>query len=438
MENKKGFTLVELLAVISILALLVIVAMPKVLELFNESKQNTFEVEMTNIFNTAKTTFISESISDSKKKLYCNTPGCQGKPLDMDMPDNLKYSIKLNKNGEVMCFQATNGSFYYVSQGVTDSMNFTGLTKYTTDSTTDFVPDCYFSVDYKDIKRINVINIYPDKTNSEYPVETNPGTYEGCDRYKKYKSSALKSWMETPSVESSNGYGKGIIKVIPVSFTEFNSNPNPDFWVKKYYNDNCIPESENDPKLNRTTADLLYIGTWDANAQTPYSDDAIEAIDNWTDSGKPIIAGHDVLIMEQSSSKTLTEKILRKFGMKSEGAHSPELNRVHILSNKKRNVFTLWPWIIIDGEEGLKIHKTHTTSQKVVEGEIWITLGKDKITEEEAKKKNLFYLATYNNTAIIQTGHSNASAEIDEQKIIANTIFFMYYKHVLKENGEEL
>ena len=36
--NKKGFTLVELLAVIAILALLVIVAMPNVLEMFNACK----------------------------------------------------------------------------------------------------------------------------------------------------------------------------------------------------------------------------------------------------------------------------------------------------------------------------------------------------------------------------------------------------------------
>ena len=33
--NKKGFTLVELLAVIAILALLIIIALPNVLEMFN-------------------------------------------------------------------------------------------------------------------------------------------------------------------------------------------------------------------------------------------------------------------------------------------------------------------------------------------------------------------------------------------------------------------
>ena len=34
------------------------------------------------------------------------------------------------------------------------------------------------------------------------------------------------------------------------------------------------------------------------------------------------------------------------------------------------------------------------------------------------------YLSTYGNNAFIQTGHSNGSATEDEQKIIANIIFY--------------
>ncbi|MEE1253005.1 MAG: Cna B-type domain-containing protein, partial [Bacteroidales bacterium] len=39
---------------------------------------------------------------------------------------------------------------------------------------------------------------------------------------------------------------------------------------------------------------------------------------------------------------------------------------------------------------------------------------------------NNFYLTTYNNCAMIQTGHSNGSATPDEQKILANLIFYCY------------
>ena len=44
--NKKGFTLVELLAVIAILAILVIIALPNVLKMYNTSKKNIFLVEV--------------------------------------------------------------------------------------------------------------------------------------------------------------------------------------------------------------------------------------------------------------------------------------------------------------------------------------------------------------------------------------------------------
>ena len=48
--NKKGFTLVELLAVIAILAILVLVAVPNVLGMFNKAKKDTFLTETKNIF----------------------------------------------------------------------------------------------------------------------------------------------------------------------------------------------------------------------------------------------------------------------------------------------------------------------------------------------------------------------------------------------------
>ena len=37
--NKKGFTLVELLAVITILAILILIALPNIMGLFNDAKE---------------------------------------------------------------------------------------------------------------------------------------------------------------------------------------------------------------------------------------------------------------------------------------------------------------------------------------------------------------------------------------------------------------
>jgi len=54
MNNKKGFTLVELLAVIAILAILVIIALPNVMGMFNQAKKNSFTTEVKEIYKVAQ------------------------------------------------------------------------------------------------------------------------------------------------------------------------------------------------------------------------------------------------------------------------------------------------------------------------------------------------------------------------------------------------
>ena len=36
-----------------------------------------------------------------------------------------------------------------------------------------------------------------------------------------------------------------------------------------------------------------------------------------------------------------------------------------------------------------------------------------------------YYLTTWNNTAMIQTGHSNGESTEDERKVLANTLFYL-------------
>ena len=53
------------------------------------------------------------------------------------------------------------------------------------------------------------------------------------------------------------------------------------------------------------------------------------------------------------------------------------------------------------------------------------------LNDEEAKKKipsdiNIkYYLTTWNNTAMIQTGHSMGNSTEDERKVLANTLFYL-------------
>lgn len=66
--NKKGFTLVELLAVIVILAVLALVAMPNVTRLMNDSRKNAFITEVENFVTYAQTSYTNSQISGTVPK----------------------------------------------------------------------------------------------------------------------------------------------------------------------------------------------------------------------------------------------------------------------------------------------------------------------------------------------------------------------------------
>lgn len=63
MKEKKGFTLVELLAVIVILAVLVLLAVPSVLKMMDGAKTNAFKIEGENIAKAAKTAYADDLLN---------------------------------------------------------------------------------------------------------------------------------------------------------------------------------------------------------------------------------------------------------------------------------------------------------------------------------------------------------------------------------------
>ena len=69
MKNKKGFTLVELLAVIAILAILVIIALPNVMNLFKTAKRNAFETQVRKVAQVSKQKLLTTS--NSQKTFDC-------------------------------------------------------------------------------------------------------------------------------------------------------------------------------------------------------------------------------------------------------------------------------------------------------------------------------------------------------------------------------
>ena len=110
--NRKGFTLVELLAVIAILALLVIIALPNVLSMFNKAKKDTFLTEAKNIFKESASKYISDNIHNSNEgNIYCKSETDSKNPLDMDLGDTYYY-IEKDKTGKTIKFVVWNSSGY--------------------------------------------------------------------------------------------------------------------------------------------------------------------------------------------------------------------------------------------------------------------------------------------------------------------------------------
>ena len=107
MKNRKGFTLVELLAVIAILAILVIIALPSVINMYNKAQKQTFLTEARNVYREAEKKFLANSISGKNTKVFNSEDSTK---LDMN-GKKLQYCVVLNNSGKVSDMKVSNGKW---------------------------------------------------------------------------------------------------------------------------------------------------------------------------------------------------------------------------------------------------------------------------------------------------------------------------------------
>ena len=112
MKNKKGFTLVELLAVIAILAILVIIALPNVLKMFRSAKENTFVTEVQEIVKTAEQNYLSGSLSNKECKCFSSASN----PLNLNGRNNIEYYVEFNDKGQVINLIVKDDNYQFVSE----------------------------------------------------------------------------------------------------------------------------------------------------------------------------------------------------------------------------------------------------------------------------------------------------------------------------------
>ena len=67
-----------------------------------------------------------------------------------------------------------------------------------------------------------------------------------------------------------------------------------------------------------------------------------------------------------------------------------------------------------------------------IDGAYWNDPNNNNLMDENETRNFIpsdanhrYYLTTWNNTAMIQTGHSNGESTEDERKVLANTLFYL-------------
>ncbi len=121
--NKKGFTLVELLAVIAILAILMLLVTPNVLKLFNEGREDAFVTQCESIWKLAEQEYMTNTFDPEKKfGPYCSENE-DSKLNTKGGSDSLKYYISFDDEGNVNKLLVTDGIYYYNGTSVTSLNN---------------------------------------------------------------------------------------------------------------------------------------------------------------------------------------------------------------------------------------------------------------------------------------------------------------------------
>lgn len=244
-------------------------------------------------------------------------------------------------------------------------------------------------IDYRSVTQVRLLQIYPIDA----------------------AANQLKVWMEN------NGYGKGIIKVDSVYIDTFNANP---YGYLKDSNGNW-------------RYDVLLFGTWDCNNHKDISDSAYNAVSQFINAGRGVIFGHDTICHFNASPAT--HKNFEKFKNLLDltitdyyenidysgyvGSAKAGGTKVRI---KRKSLFTTYPWSIGNVGTELTIPYAHTLRQALPN-----TNNVDLQFSSYASgyENESWYLTIKNNCAMIQTGHSSGQATTDEQKILANLIFYM-------------
>ena len=173
--------------------------------------------------------------------------------------------------------------------------------------------------------------------------------------------------------------------------------------------------------------DEIVFGFVDCNGNQDLSANAASLVDDYLNSGGAAIFGHDTITTNGCGNHSNFNSLKGHVNLETRsGIKHQSSTKVKIV---RKGVFTEYPYKIGDVNTILTIPSSHVYGQ-VANGDIWITF--ENINDND--EANKIYLSTYGRNAFIQTGHSNGTATADEQKIIANIIFYMVAQQYVNDD----
>lgn len=159
--NKKGFTLVELLAVIVVLAIIMVLTLPTIMNSMNSARQSTFLLYASRMLDTAADKYQSDALLNGGESCYTIE--------QLNNGNTSKYHgiVRIEDNGNVMKVQMYDDNYQIGFQAKMD-----GDTRLLveTDASGNINGEKSGGVTYKDIE------VVKSKVSSDNPLQTAPKT----------------------------------------------------------------------------------------------------------------------------------------------------------------------------------------------------------------------------------------------------------------------
>ncbi|MBQ6696769.1 MAG: hypothetical protein IJN16_08715 [Lachnospiraceae bacterium] len=217
----------------------------------------------------------------------------------------------------------------------------------------------------------------------------------------------LTEWMEKTISGEGVPAGKGLFEIDKVCIDDYNREP------EKY-----LLNEDGTYKY-----DVLFFGAADSNGHKDLTELSYRETQKFVDAGRGVLFGHDTITMGNNCEHPYFSKFEEQLGIKlKESSGYITGKRVEVINS---GFLTSYPWKI---EGVLDIPTTHAYQQYsggTLKGTVWMRMVNGGYTDTETGGCTDAYLTTYNQLALIQTGHSNGQATDDERKVLANTLFYL-------------